>query len=76
MYLRADLRRAGARVVLTRTSNDGVGPCVNRRARILNAAHADVAIDIPRPRNGSVRSSETFKDYEDRLRGLIEGARA
>jgi N-acetylmuramoyl-L-alanine amidase len=46
MYLRADLRRAGARVVLTRTSNDGVGPCVNRRARILDAAHADVAIDI------------------------------
>ena len=46
MYLRADLRQAGARVVLTRTSNDGVGPCVNRRARILNAAHADVAIDI------------------------------
>jgi N-acetylmuramoyl-L-alanine amidase len=46
MHLRADLRRAGARVVLTRTSNDGVGPCVNRRARILNAAHADVAIDI------------------------------
>jgi N-acetylmuramoyl-L-alanine amidase len=46
MYLRADLRRAGARVVLTRTNNDGVGPCVNRRARILNAAHADVAIDI------------------------------
>lgn len=46
MYLQADLRRAGARVVLTRTSNDGVGPCVNRRAQILNAAHADVAIDI------------------------------
>jgi N-acetylmuramoyl-L-alanine amidase len=46
MYLRADLRRAGARVVLTRTSNDGVGPCVNRRAQILNSAHADVAIDI------------------------------
>ena len=46
MHLRADLRRAGARVVLTRASNDGVGPCVNRRARILNAAHADVAIDI------------------------------
>ena len=45
-YLRADLRRAGARVVLTRTSNDGVGPCVTRRARILDAAHAGVAIDI------------------------------
>lgn len=46
MYLRADLRRVGARVVLTRTSDNGVGPCVNRRARILDAAHADVAIDI------------------------------
>jgi N-acetylmuramoyl-L-alanine amidase len=46
MYLRADLTREGARVVLTRTSNDGVGPCVNRRAQILNDAHSDVAIDI------------------------------
>jgi N-acetylmuramoyl-L-alanine amidase len=45
-YLRADLRRDGARVVLTRTSNDGVGPCVNRRAEIINAAGADVAVDI------------------------------
>ena len=45
-YLRADLRRAGARVVMTRSSNDGVGPCVTRRAAILNHAHADVAIDI------------------------------
>ena len=46
MYLRADLRRAGARVVLTRTSNHGAGPCVNRRAGILNAARSGVAIDI------------------------------
>lgn len=45
-YLRADLLRAGARVVMTRTSNDGIGPCVNRRAEILNAAHPNVAIDI------------------------------
>jgi N-acetylmuramoyl-L-alanine amidase len=45
-YLQADLRRDGARVVLTRTSNDGVGPCVNRRAEIINAAGADVAVDI------------------------------
>jgi N-acetylmuramoyl-L-alanine amidase len=46
MDLRAELRRAGARVVLTRAGNDGAGPCVNRRAEILDAAHADVAIDI------------------------------
>jgi N-acetylmuramoyl-L-alanine amidase len=45
-YLRADLQRDGARVVMTRHTNNGVGPCVNRRAWILNDAHADVAIDI------------------------------
>jgi N-acetylmuramoyl-L-alanine amidase len=45
-YLRADLRAEGARVVMTRTNNHGVGPCVNRRARIIDNAHASVAIDI------------------------------
>jgi N-acetylmuramoyl-L-alanine amidase len=32
--------------VLTRSTNSGVGPCVDQRAQILNAAHANVAIDI------------------------------
>jgi N-acetylmuramoyl-L-alanine amidase len=45
-YLTADLRAEGAKVVLTRHSNDGIGPCVNTRAQILNRAHANVAIDI------------------------------
>lgn len=45
-YLRADLRRDGARVVMTRTTNHGVGPCVDRRAQIINQAAANVAIDI------------------------------
>lgn len=45
-FLRADLRRDGAKVVMTRTSNRGVGPCVNRRSQIINGAHANVAIDI------------------------------
>lgn len=45
-YLAADLRRDGARAVLTRPDNHGIGPCVNRRAAIIDAAHADVAIDI------------------------------
>ena len=45
-YLRADLIRAGARVVMTRRNNHGVGPCVNKRARILDRAHANVSIDI------------------------------
>src|SRR5436190_5152363 len=40
------LRREGARVVLTRTSNHGVGPCINERAAIGNRVHADAAISI------------------------------
>jgi len=44
--LAGDLRAEGARVVLTRPSNDGVGPCVPERSEILNRAHANVAIDI------------------------------
>ncbi len=44
--LRADLIADGATVVLTRQSNDGVGPCVTTRTQIINDAHADVAIDI------------------------------
>jgi N-acetylmuramoyl-L-alanine amidase len=45
-YLAGDLRAEGAAVVLTRHSNDGVGPCVNTRSQIINNAHADVAVDI------------------------------
>jgi N-acetylmuramoyl-L-alanine amidase len=45
-YLSADLRSEGARVVLTRHSNSGVGPCVTTRAQIINRARANVAIDI------------------------------
>jgi N-acetylmuramoyl-L-alanine amidase len=44
--LRADLIALGARVVMTRHSNNGVGPCVTTRAEIINRAHANVAIDI------------------------------
>ena len=45
-YLAGDLRAEGAKVVLTRSANDGVGPCVTQRSQILNRAHANVAIDI------------------------------
>ena len=31
---------------MTRQNNHGIGPCVNRRARILDRAHANVSIDI------------------------------
>ncbi|MCL2417682.1 MAG: N-acetylmuramoyl-L-alanine amidase [Conexibacteraceae bacterium] len=45
-YLTGDLQARGAKVVLTRHGNTGVGPCVNTRAKIIDDAHAKVAIDI------------------------------
>jgi N-acetylmuramoyl-L-alanine amidase len=44
--LRALLLAAGARVVMTRNSNTGVGPCITERAAIGNRAHSDAAISI------------------------------
>jgi N-acetylmuramoyl-L-alanine amidase len=41
-YLRRYPQRAGAREVLTRHNNHGVGPRVNRRSPIINHAHANV----------------------------------
>ena len=45
-YVTADLRAEGATVVLTRTTNTGVGPCVTQRAAIGNNAGADAALSI------------------------------
>jgi N-acetylmuramoyl-L-alanine amidase len=44
--LEAILQAEGATVVLTRPNDTGVGPCVNQRAAIGNAAAADAAISI------------------------------
>ena len=44
--LLADLQRDGAKVVMTRSTNTGHGPCVDTRAKMLNRAHSAVAIDI------------------------------
>jgi N-acetylmuramoyl-L-alanine amidase len=40
------LRALGARIVMTRDDNVGVGPCVDQRAETANRAHADLAISI------------------------------
>ncbi len=56
LRLRGLLLAAGARVVMTRTSNTGVGPCITERAAIGNHAHSDAAISIHAdggPRHGS-----------------------
>jgi N-acetylmuramoyl-L-alanine amidase len=44
--LRARLEKLGARVVMTRHSNRGVGPCVTTRAQIIDRGRVDVAVDI------------------------------
>jgi N-acetylmuramoyl-L-alanine amidase len=44
--LAAILGSQGATVVLTRTTNTGVGPCVDQRAAIGNGAGSDAAISI------------------------------
>jgi len=45
-HLQAMLEAKGIRVVMTRDSDDGVGPCVNQRAAIGNAARADAVVSI------------------------------
>ncbi|MGN6303166.1 MAG: N-acetylmuramoyl-L-alanine amidase family protein [Angustibacter sp.] len=40
------LREKGARVVLTRSSDDGVGPCVDRRAAVGNRVRATLVVSI------------------------------
>jgi N-acetylmuramoyl-L-alanine amidase len=46
LRLQALLTAAGAKVILTRSNNTGVGPCVTQRAAIGNQAHADAAISV------------------------------
>jgi N-acetylmuramoyl-L-alanine amidase len=44
--LRRRLEALGAHVVLTRRTDDGVGPCIDERAAIGNRARADLALSI------------------------------
>ena len=44
--LKRILRHHGAKVVLTRHDDRGVGPCIDRRAKIGNKAHSDAAVSI------------------------------
>lgn len=71
LRLRAILRAAGARVVLTRTSNAGWGPCITERAAIGNRAKADAAVSIHA--DGGPASGRGFHViYPPSLRGLTD----
>ena len=63
------LKQEGAKVVMTRTTDDGVGPCINVRAEIGNRAHADAAVSIHA--DGGPTSGRGFHViYPTPLRGL------
>ena len=44
--VQAVLRAHGVEVVLTRSNDTGVGPCVDKRAAVGNDAHADAVVSI------------------------------
>jgi N-acetylmuramoyl-L-alanine amidase len=46
LRVRAQLEALGASVLMTRTTNNGSGPCVDRRVQMANAAHVDVGLSI------------------------------
>ena len=46
LKLKRLLREAGAKVVMTRSDNRGVGPCIDQRAEIGNDADSDAAVSI------------------------------
>jgi N-acetylmuramoyl-L-alanine amidase len=62
------LKAEGATVILTRSSDHGVGPCITRRAAIANRAHADVAISVHA--DGGPSSGSGFEVIEP---GLVAG---
>lgn len=65
------LRHRGARVVMTRSSNTGVGPCIDERARIPNRAHADATVSIHA--DGAGASDRGFHVIEPaRIPGLTD----
>jgi N-acetylmuramoyl-L-alanine amidase len=65
------LEKRRARVVLTRTDNRSVGPCIDERARIANRARADVTVSIHA--DGGPASGSGFHVIEPALiRGLTD----
>jgi N-acetylmuramoyl-L-alanine amidase len=65
------LRAKGARVVLTRRTNDGWGPCITTRAAIGNRARADAAVSIHA--DGGPAGARGFHViYPQSIRGLTD----
>lgn len=63
LRVRAALQAAGVRVIMTRDSDTGVGPCVDERARIGNQAGASAVVSIHA--DGASSSGHGFHVCED-----------
>lgn len=71
LKLKRLLREAGAKVVMTRDDNDGVGPCINERAKIGNEAKSDAAVSIHA--DGGPPSGRGYHViYSTRIEGLTD----
>jgi N-acetylmuramoyl-L-alanine amidase len=69
--LKRKLKARGAKVVMTRRNDRGVGPCINERARIGNRAHSDAAISIHA--DGGPPGGRGFHViYPSRIEGLTD----
>jgi N-acetylmuramoyl-L-alanine amidase len=69
--LKRKLKARGAKVVMTRKNDHGVGPCINERARIGNRAHSDAAISIHA--DGGPPGGRGFHViYPSRIEGLTD----
>jgi N-acetylmuramoyl-L-alanine amidase len=65
------LEDAGAKVVLTRSNDHGVGPCIDERAKIGNDAGSDVAVSIHA--DGGPPGGRGFHViYPTRIQGLTD----
>lgn len=68
---RAVLKALGASVVLTRSSNTGIGPCVDARARIATRAGSDATVSIHA--DGAAAGARGFHVIEPaRIKGLTD----
>ena len=71
LRLQRILRASRARVVLTRRTNRGWGPCITTRAAIGNRAHADAAVSIHA--DGGFSTGRGFHViYPASIRGLTD----
>jgi N-acetylmuramoyl-L-alanine amidase len=75
LRVQAILASAGAHVVMTRTDNNGVGPCINERAAIGNRAHATVGVSIHAD-GGPVAGRGFHVIYPPDLPGITDGIAA